>query len=163
MPNWGDTPLSEEVTATGADGRFEIRAVPATGQCTLHTYAEAYGSKDTVVPVRTPDGLSFNVGTLMLPPANLSVSGRVLDTRGNPVANALIYGWGEGQPVKLNAETDALGRFILDRVCAGKINLRVDANLGGGKHLRMQVLADAGASNVEITSRDPLSQWSQER
>ncbi len=162
VPNWGDTPLSEGVTATGVDGRFEIRGVPATGHCTLHTYAEAYGSKETAVPVKTADGLSFNVGTLRLPPANLSISGRVLDTRGNPVASAMLYGWGEGQPVKLNAETDALGRFTLDRVCAGKINLRVDANLGGGKHLRAQVLADAGATGVDITSRDPFSQWSQD-
>ncbi len=160
VPNWGETPLSEEVTATGADGRFEIRAVPATGQCTLHTYSDAYGSKDTAVPVKTADGLSFDVGTLTLPSANLSVSGRVLDTRGNPVAGATIYGWGEGQPVKLNAETDALGRFALDRVCAGKVNLRVDANLGDGKHLRAQVLADAGATSVEITSHDPFGQWS---
>lgn len=160
VPNWGDTPLSEEVTATGADGRFEIRALPATGQCTLHTYAEAYGSRDTAVPIKTADGLSFDVGTLTLPPANLSVSGRVLDSWGNPVAGATIYGWGEGQPVKLNAETDALGRFALDRVCAGKVNLRVDANLGSGKHLRAQVLTDAGAAGVEITSHDPFSQYS---
>jgi hypothetical protein len=162
VPNWGDTPLSEEVTAAGADGRFEIRAVPATGQCTLHVCADAYGSQDTTVPVKTADGLSFDVGTLTLPPANLSVSGRVLDTRGNPVAGAMIYGWGKGQPVKLNAETDTLGRFTLDHVCAGKVNLRVDANLGGGRHLRVQVLADAGASGVEIASRDPFSQWSRE-
>lgn len=157
VPNWGDTPLSEEVTRAGADGRFEIRAVPATGQCTLHTYAEAYGTKDTGVPVRTADGLSFNVGTLTLPPADLSISGRVLDARGNPVADATIYGWGEGQPLRLNAQTDAQGRFTLDHVCAGKVNLRVDANLGRGKHLRGQVLADAGATSVEITSRDPFS------
>jgi len=154
VPNWGDTPLSEEITATGTDGRFQIRAVPPTGQCTLHSHAEAYGSKDTAVPVKTADGLSFDVGTVTLPSADLSISGWVLDTRGNPVVNAMIYGWGEGQPDGLRAQTDAQGRFTLERVCAGKVNLRVDANLGGGRHLWAQSLADAGATDVEITSRD---------
>jgi hypothetical protein len=163
VPNWGDTPLSEEVTETGADGRFEIRAVPAAGQCTLHVDAEAHGSKDTVVPVKTADGLSFDVGTLMLLPANLSISGRVLDSRGHPVARAMIYGWGEGQPIKLNTETDPEGRFTLGRVCAGQVNLRIDVDLGDGKHVQVRTLANAGATGLEITSRDPYSRVSQER
>jgi len=163
VPNWGDTPLSEEVTAAGADGRFQIRAVPPTGLCTLHSDAHSYGSKDTAVPVGTAKGLSLDVGTLTLPPANLSVSGRVVDSRGNPVANALVYGWGEGQPIKLNAETDAQGRFTLDRVCAGQVNLRIDADLGDGRYLQIRTLANAGATGLEIRSREPYSRLSQER
>ena len=163
VPNWGDTPLSEEATAAGVDGRFQIRAVPPTGLCTLHSDAQAYGSKDTALPVKTTDGLSFDVGALTLPPANLSVSGRVLDSRGNPVANAMISGWGEGQPNKLNAETDAQGRFTLDRVCPGQVNLRIDANLPDGKRLRVQTLVNAGATGLQITSRDAYGRISQGR
>lgn len=160
VPDWGDTPLSEEIAVTGADGRFEIRAVPPAGPCTLHTSAEAHGSKDTAVPVRTAGGLSFDVGTVTLPPANLSVSGRVLDSRGNPIANAIIYGWGEGQPLKLNAETDAQGRFTLGHVCAGMVNLRVGVNVGDGKYLQVQTLVNAGAAGLQITLRDLYRQWS---
>ncbi len=154
VPNWGDTPLSEEIAVTGADGRFRIRAVPPVGQCILHSNAQAYGSKDTDVPVKTANGLSFDVGTLTLPPANLSVTGWVLDAMGNAVAYATVYGWGEGQPLKLSAQTDAQGRFTLARVCPGKVNLRVDADVGDGRRVRGQVLADAGATGVVIISRD---------
>jgi hypothetical protein len=86
-----------------------------------------------------------------------------VDSRGNPVANALVYGWGEGQPIKLNAETDAQGRFTLDRVCAGQVNLRIDADLGDGRYLQIRTLANAGATGLEIRSREPYSRLSQER
>jgi protocatechuate 3,4-dioxygenase beta subunit len=154
VPNWGDTPLSEEIAVTGADGRFRIRAVPPVGQCTLHSNAQAYGSRDTDVPVKTANGLSFDVGTLTLPPANLSVTGWVLDASGRPVADATVYGWGEGQPLKLSAQTDAQGRFTLARVCPGPVNLRVDAGPGSERRLQGQVLADAGATGVVIFSRE---------
>jgi protocatechuate 3,4-dioxygenase beta subunit len=153
VPNWGDTPLSEEVAETDAGGRFEIRAVPPTGQCTLHTWADAYGSRDMTVPVKTAEGLSFDVGTLTLPPANLSIAGRARDAWGNPMARAMVFGWGAGQPVKINTQTDAEGLFTLAGVCPGKVNLRVDANLGGGRHLRAQTLAEAGDTNLLIGSR----------
>lgn len=154
VPNWGDTPLSEEIAVTGGDGRFRIRAVPPVGQCTLHSHAEAYGSKDTDVPVKTANGLSFDVGTLTLPPASLSVTGWALDVSGNPVAYATVYGWGEGQPLKLSAQTDAQGRFTLARVCPGRVNLRIDASPGSERRLQGQVLADAGATGVVLISRD---------
>jgi hypothetical protein len=163
VPNWGDTPLSEEIAVTGADGRFRIRAVPPVGQCTLHSHAEAYGSRDTAVPVKTAHGLSFDVGTLTLPSASLSVAGWVLDASGSPVVDATVYGWGEGQPLKLSARTDAQGRFTLARVCPGQVNLRVDADLGDGIRLQGQVLADAGATSVVIISNEPYIRVSRER
>ena len=163
VPNWGETPLSEEIAVTDADGRFQIRAVPPIGQCILHSNAEAYGSKDTNVPVKTTNGLSFDVGTLTLPPASLSVTGWVVDASGSPIADAMVYGWGEGQPLKLSTRTDAQGRFTLTRVCQGKVNLRTDADLGDGRRLWGQVLADAGATGVVIISGGSFGGWSQER
>lgn len=163
VPNWGDTPLSEEITVTGADGRFQIRAIPPVGQCTLHSYAQAYGSRDTDVPVKTVEGLSFDVGTLTLPPANLSVAGWALDASGHPLAEATIYGWGEGQPLRLSAQTDAQGRFTLAGVCPGQVNLRVDADAGDGKRLGGQGRADAGATGVVIISHEPYLRVSRER
>ncbi|MCL5282242.1 MAG: carboxypeptidase-like regulatory domain-containing protein [Planctomycetes bacterium] len=154
MPNWGDTPLSEEIAVTGADGRFRIRAVPPISQCTLHSNAEAYGSRDTDVPIKTANGLSFDLGTVTLPPANLAVTGWVLDASGSPIAYATVYGWGEGQPLRLSAQTDARGRFTLARVCPGKVNLRVDASPGTERRLQGQVVADAGATGVVIISRE---------
>jgi protocatechuate 3,4-dioxygenase beta subunit len=88
---------------------------------------------------------------LTLLSASLSVTGQVLDTQGYPIGKAMIYGWGEGQPIKLNTQADAEGRFTLAGVCAGPIDLRVDADWGGGKHLQAHVLADGGATGLQIT------------
>jgi hypothetical protein len=75
----------------------------------------------------------------------------------------MICGWGEGQPLKLNAETDAQGRFTLGRVCAGMVNLLVDVNVGAGRYLQVQTLVNAGAAGLQITVRDLYRQWSKEQ
>lgn len=155
VPNWGDTPLCEEQTRADSDGRFEVRGVPPAGQYTLHAHADTYGSKDVVTSTPTSAGRPLDVGALTLGPASLAVSGRVLDLAGNPVAHALIYGWGDGQPLRLNTETDTQGRFSLAGVCVGKVDLRVDADMGGGKRLWARVRADAG-DEIEIDLQGPF-------
>lgn len=156
VPDWGDTPLCEEQIPTDADGGFALRAVPPGGSYTVHAAADAYGCGNAVVSTETATDRPCEVGPLTLSPADLSVSGRVLDSTGNPVAQAMIYGWGPGQPHKLNTQTDAEGRFTLGGVCAGRLHLRADAHLGGGKRLRAQGIAEAGATDIEIRTRDPF-------
>jgi hypothetical protein len=151
VPGWGQTPLGDEQIKADSSGGFEVRAVPPGGSYTIHAYAGGYGSKDMVVDVKTVADSSLDVGLVTLASARLSVAGRVLDTQGNPVANATVYGWGEGQPVRLNTQTDAEGRFMLAGVCAGRIDLRVDADWGGGNRLRAHVFANGGDTGLRIT------------
>jgi hypothetical protein len=156
VADWGGTPLGDEQIEADGSGNFEIRAVPLGGKYTIHAYAKEYGSKDLVVDTKTVADRSLDVGLLTLASARLSVTGQVLDTQGYPVANAMIYGWGVGQPIGLNTQTDAAGRFTLAGVCAGRIDLRVDADWGGGGRLRAHVLADGGDTGLQITPLHPF-------
>jgi hypothetical protein len=169
VPDWGDTPLREEHIQADAGGRFEIpalaaglrpveslrverRAQSSRGRYTLHACADGYGSRAVVVEAGVVAGRSLDIGALSLPAANLSVSGRVVDLRSRPVAYATIYGYGQGQPVRLTARTDAEGKFTLAGVCAGRIDLRVDP-YGKGQRLWAQVSAPGDAVGVEVVAR----------
>lgn len=148
VANWGQTPLCDEQVRTDSNGRFEIRAVPPGRRYTIHAYARGYGGQDAVADVKTAAAL--DVGSVTLPRASLSVTGRVLDPQGNPLARAKVRGWGAGQPISLDAQTDAAGRFRLAGVCAGRVGLRVDSEWVRGVPLSTIVSADGGATNVEI-------------
>lgn len=151
VADWGETPLRNEQVPVDSNGVFEIRTVPAGGRYILHAYAQGYGSREVVVENRVVADLALDLGPLTLAPARLSVAGRVVDARNYPVPNATIYGWGAGQPLRLRTETDADGRFLLTGVCAGQIDLRVDADWGGNNRLRAHVYANGGDSDVQIT------------
>lgn len=152
VPDWGDTPLREEHIQADDSGRFEIPALAAGGRYTIHAYAGAHGSGTVAVEVGTAASRSLDLGAIALPAANLSVSGRVIDLRSRPVAHATIYGYGQGQPARLTAQTDAEGRFTLAGVCAGQIDLRVDP-YGKGQRLWAQVSAPRDAAGVEVVAR----------
>ena len=152
VPDWGDTPLREEHIQADDSGRFEIPALAAGGRYAIHASANAYGSKAVVVEVGAAASRSLDLGAIALPAANLSVSGRVVDLRSRPVAHAMIQGYGQGQPVRLTAQTDAEGKFTLAGVCAGRIDLGVDP-YGKGKRLWAQVSAPRDAVGVEVVAR----------
>ena len=152
VPDWGDTPLREEHIQAGDTGRFEIPVLAIGGQYAIHAYADAYGSKAVLVEVGDAPGRSLDIGAVTLPAANLSVSGRVIDLRSRPVAYATIYGHGQGQPIRLTAQTDTEGKFILAGVCEGRIDLGVDP-YRGGRRLWAEVSAPRDAVGVEVVAR----------
>lgn len=66
--------------------------------------------------------------TYILQPANLSITGVVVDARGKAVANKAVIAdnvsGGPGQPKRIVA-TDEDGRFFINRVCKGLVRLQV--------------------------------------
>jgi protocatechuate 3,4-dioxygenase beta subunit len=152
VPDWGDTPLREEHTQADDNGKFEIPALAAGGRYAIHASADAHGSKAVAVEVGAAASRSLDLGAIALPAANLLVSGRIVDLRSRPVAGATVYGYGQGQPARLTAQTDAEGKFTLAGVCAGRIDLRVDPS-GRGQRLWAQVSAPGDAVGVEVVAR----------
>ena len=129
VSNWG-APLDPEGIEADTEGRFEIGAIPPDHRYNVNVWVDGYGRASVDADAHDAVNGRLDVGALTLPLADLSISGRVVDTQGRPVPHVLVEGYGEGQPNNCRTESDAEGRFVLDGVCAGKINLRVRVGRG---------------------------------
>jgi protocatechuate 3,4-dioxygenase beta subunit len=151
--NWTSALYPDELQTDGT-GSFEARAIPMGHKYDLHVGAEGYGGKSR-------DGLDaeaaqqgrFDTGLWTLQPGNLSVSGRVVDAQNNPVAGASLHVYGDGQPNDVNARTDAEGRFTLQGVCPGGVNVEVNAGRRS-EGLSALVFTDGGAADIKIVVRE---------
>jgi protocatechuate 3,4-dioxygenase beta subunit len=151
---WAST-MSRELIQTNTEGNFEIRALPAENRYEVNVNANGYGGKHLEINADNAIDGQIKIEKLTLPVANLAVSGRVVDTEGNPIANVRIdsYNYEGGQPERIIAQTDSQGKFVIDGVCEGELNLRVDADRGG-KRLSARVITNGGASGITIVVRE---------
>lgn len=130
-------------TATNAPGQFEIPALPVGRRYGLYVSAPGYGQR-FVNEVPSSEGKRVEVDPVELKPANLKLSGQVVDADDKPVAGANVYLHGEGQP-NANARTDREGRFTFTQVCEGNARLAANAN-----NLSGSVGAEGGDTNVVV-------------
>ncbi|MGE5296031.1 MAG: carboxypeptidase regulatory-like domain-containing protein [Solirubrobacterales bacterium] len=139
------TSVPKEI-ATDANGFFEIRGVPALPvDFDAHYYvvaARAPGYNETSVdpvPLAGPVEEPIRLKTLVLQPADQSVSGVLVDANGKPVAGAMV----ETQPIQPDeiyvvrddvaqphrqTLTDAHGQFRIEGVCKGPVELAARAS-----------------------------------
>jgi len=161
MSNWGSSLERKEIT-TGKDGSFAIKALPAEHNYSIRASARGYGSNEMKIGEDRTVGDRVDIGDLILPIANLAVSGRVVDTEDKPIANVRVESssWGKGQPDRCWAYSDTDGRFSLEGVCEGEINLMMEAELAG-KRLSARVVTRGGASGIKIIAREgnPVLQY----
>jgi uncharacterized GH25 family protein len=151
LSNWG-SPLSRELAEADENGNYELSAIPPGHKYNVSAAAKGYGEID--VDVHADDALNnrLSIETMSLPLANLLVSGRIVDTDGNPVPDARISGSGENQP-NPNTLSDKQGKFTLDGLCKGKVYVRVDVTRGG-KRLSARIHTDGGAAGIKIPVRE---------
>ncbi len=128
---------------TNTPGRFEIPALPLDRRYGLYVSAPGYGQK-FVNTVNSDEAKRVEVDAVELKPANLKVSGQVLDAEDKPVSEAYVNLYGDGQPNK-NVRTDREGRFSFDSVCEGAVRLSANARNAIGS-----VSVDGGDTNVVI-------------
>jgi protocatechuate 3,4-dioxygenase beta subunit len=156
---WG-APLGRDELITGADGTFEIKAVPPDQQYRITALAKGYGNHDVQVNQLTSTDGRYHAGEFRLALANLSVTGVVVDANDKPVAGASVRAYGENQPDRLNmqdVQTDAAGKFTITGVSAGTLRLSADAR--GGVRRYGYVQTEGGATDVQIVVSDrPTSQ-----
>ncbi|MCU0913330.1 MAG: carboxypeptidase regulatory-like domain-containing protein [Planctomycetes bacterium] len=159
MGGWGSSLNPGQTQTTDRSGSFEIRGAPARQRYDLYASASGYGSARSET-VNTDNAATdrFDTGVLTLAPANLSVSGLVVDLQDRLVPNASVgvQSFGDGQPERVSAQTDAEGRFTLAGVCPGQLTLRVDAGQGS-KRLSARVLTEGGAAGIKIIVREGQS------
>jgi uncharacterized GH25 family protein len=144
--SWGST-LGNNIAKIDDEGNFEVKAVPAGHKYSIYARADGYGENRIEVDTENAVNNHLDAGTLTLPIANLSVSGVVVDSDGKPVAGARIYCYGGNQPSR-NSETDADGKFTLDKICEGSV--QISAEKSGQPRLYGSVQTEGGAADIKI-------------
>jgi len=112
-----------DTVKTNESGRFVVCALPQWHELQVYAGADGYGRSSVVVPAHTTSGERQDVGKLKLNPANLSVSGKVVDVNDRPVVDATIRVEGKGQPKIGNIRPDKEGKFRIQGVCEGPLEL----------------------------------------
>jgi len=137
-----------EKTATDDQGRYEIPAAPRDCEFTTCASKEGYGEKFSERLFSSPTaGNRMEVEPLILKLADRSVSGVVVDEEGRPAGGASVSCYGPDQPWR-HVKADDQGRFKVEGVCAGPVEISVDIR-GLGGHVRTQ--ADAEDVRVVVT------------
>ncbi len=144
------TPCGSEIT-TDSQGRYGMRAVPPeqTGfEYRISVSSSGYGDKQIErVSVTGEPPAAVEMGTLVLQPADQSLSGVVVDPNGKPAAGIPIFMHGNNQPIR-NTTTDENGRFIIKRICKGTV--RIQANFGSSPGGSGFINAEGGDTDVKI-------------
>jgi len=137
--------LDEPVKPADAQGRYEIKCLPADGQYMVYASAKGYG-KTTQQVESDADTNRLEVSPLVLKLADQIIAGQVLKDDEKPASGVNVNLNGEGQPDGYMT-TDSKGRFHF-QVCAGQIRLFANSQTGGGF---AQATAEAGDTNIVIT------------
>ena len=132
--------------AAGADGRFEVKGLPAGRHYSLTVMANGYGTENRDLGTADPAARTMELDPFQLPVANLRLAGVVVDEEDKPAAGVMIYSHGAGQP-NVNGQTDSKGRFSFDQVCAGTINLSAHSPSGRGQG---SIVAEGGDTNITL-------------
>jgi len=141
--------MPEESARPDASGRFEIRAVPAGHRFSVSATAEGYGQE--YVDARTDQavGSRMDLEPMVLKPANLEISGVVVDVNDQPVSGIRVGCFGRGQRPRPQIKTDAQGRFVIRGVCAGPASVQANSS-DRNTPLFGQVQTEGGATDVRI-------------
>ncbi|MBN2182384.1 MAG: redoxin domain-containing protein [Sedimentisphaerales bacterium] len=152
---WSSVFLKGYVKKTDAKGNFTVNAIPAGYDYEIIINADGYGSQRRNFHTDDAVDNKFDSGIFTLPFASLSISGVVVDGEGNPIPNVVVrsYNHEGGQPLDLDTQADSKGKFVLNGVCEGKVNIRVDTSVNG-KSVSAHAIADGGTSDIKIVVRE---------
>ncbi|MBN2591290.1 MAG: redoxin domain-containing protein, partial [Sedimentisphaerales bacterium] len=139
---------------TNSKGLFEFNAIPlkqADFSFWQSTNATGFASKNyKEIAIDGEPGTTVDVDTIKLKPADLSVSGFVVNADGTPEPHAIIFVnglVGAEQPEKRTA-TDKEGKFIIKGVSADKIQLQ--ANFDSESSSAGFTTANGGDKDIKI-------------
>jgi beta-lactamase regulating signal transducer with metallopeptidase domain/protocatechuate 3,4-dioxygenase beta subunit len=136
----------EELPLTDVDGKFAITGILRNSRVAVYVNKPGYsGVWSDRVTTEKPDNVELP--TLRLSPATGELSGRVVDEQGRPVLDAAVSVHDLGRIV---TNTDAQGRFRLQRVPNKEIWLRVQAESG---EWTQKITPDVSDLNVKLQTR----------
>ena len=128
-----------------AEGRFEINALPAGRSFSLRLTAQGFGQDTCYVEAPEGDSRRVELEAVQLLAADQRIAGVVLDADDKPVGGAWVSTLSAKQP-QVNGRTDSEGRFVLQHLCAGPIQLSVNTRHG----LSGRATVEGGDTNISI-------------
>jgi len=140
---------NREVTEIDEAGNYEIRAVPPGHRYSVNARADGYGGRYVQVETGDAENQRLQVEPLVLSVANMSASGVVVDDLDQPISGIRIYAYGNGQP-STETFTDAKGRFTIEGICPGPLNIQANSEGGSARRLHGRAQAEGGATNIKI-------------
>lgn len=138
-------PFGGAPNKTDAQGRFEIKCLPAGRQYNLWANAKGHGSVDQNVEREDNETNRVELPAFVLEIADRVLAGQVLDADDKPVAGARVAAYGRGQPSNNSTRTDRRGLFKFNEVCAGEVHLSANFQNAQGS-----AQVQAGETNVVI-------------
>lgn len=145
--DWSGPYLRREKTDN--EGRFEFSALLTGYDYVLSARKLHYLVGQTKVLSESMRDSHIDGISIVLPRGKFSISGLVVDAKGKPVPNALIYCTGKGQ-AGINSHTDAKGRFKTDGIFEGQVEVIANIKGDNGQWLSGSISTEAGATNVRI-------------
>ena len=155
LPGW-ITNAGEQVS-TDAKGYYQISAVPPPQpdfSYRIEVNAKGYGPQELrKISFGDDPAKPVEIETVVLPPADQSISGVVVDSNDKPAAGIRIFLGGPsgsrtaGQPER-NTVTDKQGRFFIDGVCKGP--LRIQAGTSSDPKGAGFMDAEGGDKDVKV-------------
>ena len=142
-------PIGHELI-TDANGNWTIGAMPQVSDDfggRISVDRSGFGRKGGRIEVTVDQANNVKLDDIILLPTNLSISGRVIDSQGHPVAGLRISQNAKNQPHRI-ATTDDFGEFTITRLCEGPV--RLQAGIGGSSFKPGFLKAKAGDTNVII-------------
>jgi len=132
-------------------GQYKIKALPLLQEgfgYRISVNSSGYGNKNYErTSITGKPGTTTQIKPLVLQPADLSISGSVIDAEDKPVAGAVIFMRGKNQPIR-RAVTDSSGGFIIKRVCKGPLRIQVSSDNSSERDGFIK--AEGGDQNVKI-------------
>ena len=136
--------LNEQLASTDAQGRYEIKCLPADAQCIAFVSAKGHGRGQQPITQADVETNRLELAPFVLKLADQIVAGQVLNESEKPVSGVNVSLNGEDQP-NGNVTTDRQGRFQF-QVCEGQVRL-----FANSQNSFAQATAEAGDTNVVMT------------
>jgi hypothetical protein len=144
---------------TDAEGRYEAKRLLPAKQISFYGSKDGYGENSSSASFDA--GQSVELEPIVLPNADATVSGKVVDSKGNPVVGVQVEASGYLQPREIETSTNAEGKFMLRGVVEGWLNVkatRIEKKIAFETQKRVRT----GSENIIIILPDEPSIWKME-
>jgi len=154
---WGSTITEDPRPVTDKEGMFEVNALPAGYEYSLHVRADGYGTVRPRLESQNAEDRILDAGKITMPVADMQITGTVIDIDGKAVADARLNVYAEGQPDNCQAVSDKDGKFVFEKVCKGMVRISASCQVGSVRK-QAYVETEAGATDIKVVVMEGTSQ-----